>query len=93
MPRYLVERDFPKNFDLFLAGNPMNSILDCNEDSGVTWLCSYVTEDQRRTYWLIDAASPEAIRRAARKAGLPAGIIHRISVLEPYAYPADATRT
>jgi hypothetical protein len=90
VPRYLVERDFPTDFGSFLASNPMNSIIGSNEDSGVTWLYSYVTDDQRRSYCLVEAASPEAIRRAARRAGLPAGIIRRVSVLQPYAYPADA---
>jgi hypothetical protein len=92
VPIYLVEREFPSNFDSFLAGSSMSSILTCNEDSGVTWLCTYITEDGRRTYWLADAVCPEAIRKAARKAGLPAGIIHRISILVPHAYRVGPAR-
>ena len=86
MPRYLVERDFSNGFDSFLAGKPVNAIISVNEDIGVTWLCSYVTDDRRRTYCLFEAAGPEAIRKAARCVGLPIGSIHRISVFEPHAY-------
>lgn len=90
MPRYLVERDFPEGLNLFLEEKSTESIVSANEDIGVTWLYSYVTESQRQAYCLYEAAGPEAIRRAAHRAGLPIGVIRRVSVLEPHAYPDRA---
>jgi hypothetical protein len=86
MPRYLVERSFPAGLGAFLADKPIGALVEANEDAGVVWLHSYVTDDPRRVFCLCDAASPEAIRKAARRAGLPVDTIHRVTVLDPHAY-------
>jgi hypothetical protein len=81
MARYLVERTFeaPPSF-------PVAAIVERNADAGVTWLCSYVSDDGRTVFCLYDAPSPEAIRRAAARNGLPVHRIHEVSVLDPYPY-------
>ena len=81
MARYLVERTFeaPPAFAI-------ESILDRNADAGVTWLCSYVSDDGRTVFCIYEAPSPEAIRRAAGRNGLPVDRIHEISVLDPHPY-------
>lgn len=89
MPRYIVERRFA-------AGEP-NSLTDAgprgcaevierNADGGVTWVHSYVARDGDRTFCVCDAPTPEAIRRTARRNGLPVDRITEVLVLDPYAY-------
>ncbi|ORT58332.1 DUF4242 domain-containing protein [Streptomyces sp. CB03238] len=87
MPRYLVEHYFRKGIADFLAGRPVKAIVEANSGTEVVWLHSYVTEDDHRVYCLCEAASPEAVRKAARRAGLPVEVIHLITVLDPHAYP------
>lgn len=88
MPRYLVEREFVDDFGSFLAGTAVDVITRSYEDAAVTWLCSYVSDDGRRIFCLLEASGPEAIRRAARWAGMPGGVLRRVSVLGPYVYSA-----
>jgi hypothetical protein len=38
------------------------------------------------------AAGPEAIRKAAHRTGLPVDVIHRVTVLEPHAFPQLSQR-
>jgi hypothetical protein len=81
MARYLIERRFD--------GGPefaVQAIVARNADAGVTWLCSYVSDDGRTAFCLYEAPSPEAIRRAAARSGLPVDRIHEVSVLDPYPY-------
>ena len=89
MPRYLVERTFPDG--LVVAPGPegrktLMSIIACNSDRNVTWVHSYVSLDQRKTFCIYDAPNPESIRLTARSNGLPVDRITEISVLDPYAY-------
>jgi hypothetical protein len=83
--RYLVERTFeaPPAF-------PVAAILERNAEAGVTWLCSYVSDDGRTVFCLYEARSPEAIRSAAVRNGLPIDRIHEVSVLDPYPYGTHA---
>lgn len=81
MPRYLVERTF--------SGAPelaVEALLERNADDGVTWLHSYVSEDTGTMLCLYEAASPEAVRRAARHSDLPVDRIRKVRVLDPYSY-------
>ena len=89
MPRYLVEREFDdgllipvddKGAKLCLA------VVDGNTTQGVTWLHSYVTPDKKSTYCVYDGPSPEAIRLAAERNGLPVTRITEVQVLDPYFY-------
>jgi Protein of unknown function (DUF4242) len=89
MPRYLVERTFPDGLVLPAGAEGrkvLASIIACNSDRSVTWLHSYVSLDQRKTFCIYDGPSPEAIRLTAHSNGLPIDRIIEISVLDPYAY-------
>ncbi|MFN2136808.1 MAG: DUF4242 domain-containing protein [Candidatus Promineifilaceae bacterium] len=89
MARYLVERTFedglaiPTNMEgagtcLVVVGN--------NMQEQVTWVHSYVSIDRRKTYCIYDGPSPEAIRSAAERNGLPVDQIIEVRVLDPYFY-------
>jgi hypothetical protein len=45
----------------------------------VRWLYSFLSADRRKTYCLYEAPSPDAIRRAAERAGLPADVIVEVT--------------
>ena len=89
MPRYLVERTFPDGLAI-----PMNdegaqvclTVVGNNAVEGVTWVHSYVTDDKGKTFCIYDAPSPEAIRTAAERNGLPVDRIMEVRVLDPYFY-------
>ena len=70
MPRYIVERSFPERLNI-----PVNDegaeicrmVVMINEEEGVTWIRSYVSEDGMKCFCAYDAPSPEAIRRSASR--------------------------
>jgi hypothetical protein len=89
MGRYLVERTFPEGFALAGGGEGAQvcgQVIDNNTALGVTWVHSYVAADHRKTFCLYDAPSPEAIRQAAERNGLPVDQIILIEELSPYFY-------
>jgi hypothetical protein len=91
MPRYLVQRTFPDglNFPIDDRGREaVDGIVGCNGEGGVTWVHSYVSDDDTTTWCIYDAPSPEAIRVAAGKTGLPVDQISLVRVLDPYFYRA-----
>ena len=53
-------------------------MVDINAVAGVKWLYSFLSADKRKTYCLYEAESGDAIREAARRAGLPADIVIEI---------------
>jgi hypothetical protein len=89
MPRYVVERAFPDG--LWIPGGPDGAaacpaVVDRNADEGVTWVHSYVSEDNRKTFCVCDAPTPEAIRRASSLNEIPVDRITEVRVLDPYRY-------
>ncbi len=87
--RYLVERTFPKGLEIpvNMEGSSMClNVVSNNAEDNVTWVHSYVTIDHKKTFCIYDAPSPEAIRKAADKNGLPVDNIIEVSVLDPYFY-------
>jgi len=60
--------------------------VEYNSLDGVTWVHSYVAPDTKKSYCIFDAPTPEAVRRAARRNGLPIDRIVEVSVLDPYSY-------
>ena len=89
MPRYLVERSFPKALKIPLndEGAEMCRLIVLNNcEDNVTWIHSYVSEERKKTYCIYDAPSPEAIRRTARLNNLPVDRITKVRVLDPYFY-------
>jgi hypothetical protein len=89
MPRYMVERTLPDGLAI-----PVNEqgaatcllVVDNNAQDGVTWVHSYVTEDKHKTFCIYDGPTPDAVRSAARRNGLPVDRITPVSVLDPYFY-------
>ena len=73
MPRYLIERNFAEQVGLTKDG--AEGIKRINDEEGVSWIFSFLSADKRKTYCLYEARSGDAIREAARLAGLPADIV------------------
>ena len=77
MPIFMIERRFAE--DLESSAEVADRINRINEEEGVRWLYSFLSADKRKTYCLYEADSPEAIRQAARRAGLPADVIVEVA--------------
>jgi hypothetical protein len=87
MPRYLVERTFSDGLGIAAraaGAEGLQGLVEQNLGASVTWLHSYVSDDDRACFCLYEALSPEAIRRAATRSGLPVDRILRVRVLDPY---------
>jgi len=85
----MVERTFPTGLQIPLTEEgaaACQRVVDRNGELGVTWVHSYVSEDRKSTFCIYDGPSPEAIRRAAERNGLPVDRITRVAVLDPYFY-------
>jgi hypothetical protein len=88
MPRYLVERTFSPGAGAAAdsaAAGCCDAVIRANGCEGVTWVQSFVTPDCRRTFCIVDAPSPEAIRIAAKATALPVDRISEVRVLDPHA--------
>jgi Protein of unknown function (DUF4242) len=73
VPIFMVERNFAEALEPSIdAADGINRI---NAEEGVRWLYSFLSADKRKTYCLYEAPTPEAIRTAASRAGLPADVI------------------
>jgi hypothetical protein len=93
MPRYLVQRTFPDglSFPIDETGRKaVTGIVAGNSEQQVTWVHSYVSDDDKTTYCIYDAPSPEAIRAAAGTNNLPVDEIREVHVLDPYFYEASS---
>jgi hypothetical protein len=89
MPRYLVERTFPDRPALPGPDQDAQARLNFignNALDGVTWVHSYVAPDRKKSFCICDAPTPEAVRRAAQRNGLPIDRITEVRVLDPYFY-------
>jgi hypothetical protein len=77
VPIFMVERNFAEELEPSLdAADGINRI---NAEEGVRWLYSFLSADKRKTYCLYEAPSPEAIRTAAARAGLPADVLVEVT--------------
>ena len=89
MPRYLVERTFPERITLPGPDEGAQvhlTFIENNALDGVTWVHSYVVADRRKSFCIYDASTPETVRRAAQRNGLPIDRITEVRVLDPYFY-------
>ncbi len=77
MPVFMVERRYVD--ELEASADLLDGINRINDDEGVRWLYSFLSADKRKTYCLYEAESPDAIRRAADRAGLPADVVVEVS--------------
>ena len=93
MPRYLIERTFPKGLSIPQtdAGvSAVQGVVERNAEAGVTWVHSYVNPDRTKTFCIYDGPTPEAIRKVAQRNELPIDAITQVTVLDPYFYRAAA---
>jgi hypothetical protein len=89
MPRYLVERTFRDGLHIpvdEVGAGVCSSVVEANAAELATWVHSYVSEDNTKTFCIYDGPDPEAIRRAAKLNQLPVDSITRVTVLDPYFY-------
>jgi Protein of unknown function (DUF4242) len=77
MPIFMIERRFAE--ELEASAQLLDGINRINDEEGVRWLYSFLSADKRKTYCLYEAPSPEAIRRAAARADLPADVIVEVT--------------
>jgi hypothetical protein len=77
VPVFMIERRFADEFEATAEG--ADGVNRINDEEGVRWLYSFLAADKRKTYCLYEAPSPDAIRRAAARAGLPADIVVEVS--------------
>jgi hypothetical protein len=76
MALFMIERNFAASLNASPA--QLKEVVDINTIVGVKWLYSFLSADKRKTYCLYEAESGDAIREAARRAGLPADIVIEI---------------
>jgi hypothetical protein len=89
MPRYLVERTFADQLGLpgpNAEASAQQNFIENNALDGVTWVHSYVVPDRKKSFCIYDAPTPEAVRRAAQRNGLPIDRITEVRMLDPYFY-------
>ena len=77
MPLYVIERSFAEQLDL--SNDDVRLIEEVNAGEGVRWVYSFLSADRRRSYCLYEAPSPDAIRAAAKLAGIPADVIVEVN--------------
>jgi uncharacterized protein DUF4242 len=90
MPLFLIERSFA---DLVPTDDEsMAAIKLVNDEIGVQWLFSFLSADKRKTFCLYEAVSPEAVRAAAQRLGIPVDSIVEVSEIGPEAALVAALR-
>ena len=77
MSQFMIERNFAESLNASDAD--LKAVIAINDAVGVKWLYSFLSADKRKTYCLYEAESGDAIREAARRAGLPADVIIELS--------------
>ena len=73
MPVFMIERRFAEELEVNSESADGVNLINADED--VSWLYSFLSADRRKTYCLYEAPSPDAIRRAAVRAGVPADVV------------------
>jgi hypothetical protein len=87
MKRYLVERSYPEAVELPINEKGcliVQDVVSKNTEEQVVWIHSYVSADKMKSFCIYEAPSPEAIRKAAKRNGLPVDRITEVSFLDPY---------
>ncbi len=73
MALFMIERNFAESLNV--STEDLKAVVEINTLVGVKWLYSFLSADKRKTYCLYEAENGDAIREAARRAGLPADIV------------------
>jgi len=77
VPIFMIERNYAEQLEPSL--DVADGINRLNAEEGVRWLYSFLSADRRKTYCLYESPSPDAIRTAAARAGLPADVIVEVT--------------
>ena len=77
MAVFMIERRYADQLEV--TADSAEGINRINPEEGVRWLYSFLSADKRKTYCLYEAPSAEAIRVAARRAGLPADVLVEVT--------------
>lgn len=80
----MIERNFAEQIDF--TPEAAAGVKLVNDDVGVNWLMSFLSADKTKTYCVYEAPTAEAVREAARRAGLPADVVVEVSELRPEAF-------
>jgi hypothetical protein len=86
MPLFLIERNFAE--DVLVDDASVGEIKAINDEIGIRWVYSFLSNDKRKTYCLYEAPNAEAIRAAAQRLGMPADVIIEVSQVQPEIYGA-----
>ncbi|HME81893.1 MAG TPA: DUF4242 domain-containing protein [Candidatus Eremiobacteraceae bacterium] len=89
MPRFMVERTFPKGLQIptnDAGATACMTVVGANAHEGVTWIHSYVNTDKTKTYCIYDGPDEAAVRKAALANSLPVDSVTEVRVLDPYFY-------
>ncbi|MDP6665948.1 MAG: DUF4242 domain-containing protein [Dehalococcoidia bacterium] len=81
MPLFLIERNFAEQLEV--TPEVAGAVISANDESGVQWLYSFLTANKKKTYCLYEAVDGDAIREAARRAGIPADVVVEVAELKP----------
>ncbi|MDX1614880.1 MAG: DUF4242 domain-containing protein [Candidatus Promineifilaceae bacterium] len=73
MPLFVIERNFAERLEVTAEGAAEVNLI--NDQESVRWLISFLSVDKKKTFCLYEATSSQAIRKAARRAGIPADVI------------------
>ena len=76
MPLFVIERNFAERLEVTPEGAAEINLI--NDQESVRWLISFLSVDKKRTFCLYEATSSQAIREAARRAGIPADVIIQV---------------
>ncbi len=90
MAVFLIERNFAEQ--LTVTPEAAANIKRINGEVGVQWLISFLSADKKKTYCLYEASDPEAIREAAKRAGVPADNIIEVGELHPSGETCDVVQ-
>jgi hypothetical protein len=93
MPIYLIERNFAEQLEVTPEGAAEIKLI--NDEESVRWLISFLSIDKKKTFCLYEASSADAIREAARRAGIPADTIIEVGeemVPSGKTYPVNLER-
>jgi hypothetical protein len=77
MPIYMIERTYAEQIEL--TAEEAANIKEINDDESVRWIISFLSADKKKTFCLYEASNMEAIREAARRAGLPVDAIIEVN--------------
>lgn len=81
MAKFLIERSFAEELEATKDG--VDEIVRINDEEGIKWLFSFLSADKKKTYCLYEAPNADAIRRAAKRANIPADVVIEVTDVRP----------